>query len=414
MPDSYPYKVRLQVEKPPTDILNNPVNESLWKSDSFDGTRMIQQCYDGNIYICKWFSPFLYVLPDPDSVMRHSLVPGVIDNSDIQHPNIELSGTCWYTPDQMDGYQYIQSSAPAIHLGHDTVLCEGETAHITPGNHFESYCWQDGSANASYLATQTGTYWVEVIDGFGCFARDTIHLTFSGTTITLGEDTSLCTGDSVVLSPGTGYSSYLWQDGSTQAQCIARQEGLYWVEIFQEGGCKSRDSIMINLYPTPEVDLGPDILIPPGQKITLDAGLGFQSYLWQDGSTKNQLEAIEEGTYWVVVNDGVCQASDTIQVTFEECEAYLFIPNCFTPNGDGFNDTFLVNSSNVSDFNMMIFNRWGELLFKTSDENHGWDGKANGKLCAVGTYYYLINYITSCETDFEKSGTRKGPLVLLE
>jgi gliding motility-associated-like protein len=170
----------------------------------------------------------------------------------------------------------------------------------------------------------------------------------------------------------------------------------------------------VNLAPVPAVDLGPDIILEPGQTVQLDAGENFQSYLWQDGSIGRYFDVGEDGIYWVTVWNELCQASDTILVNKQDCEASLFIPNCFTPNGDGFNEEFLVVAENLITFEMLIFNRWGQLLFETSDINTGWNGKVNGVLSPQGTYYYLVKFTTDCIYGLESSGVRKGSATLLE
>ncbi|MBT7996678.1 MAG: gliding motility-associated C-terminal domain-containing protein, partial [Bacteroidetes bacterium] len=71
-------------------------------------------------------------------------------------------------------------------------------------------------------------------------------------------------------------------------------------------------------------------------------------------------------------------------------EFRLFVPNSFTPNGDGINDMFLPKGVFVSEYNLQIFNRWGEKLFESDDMNEGWDGSFKGEICPLGTYYFQI------------------------
>jgi gliding motility-associated-like protein len=73
-------------------------------------------------------------------------------------------------------------------------------------------------------------------------------------------------------------------------------------------------------------------------------------------------------------------------------EVHLFIPNAFTPDGDGLNDIFRINKKDVTDFTLLIYARWGQLLFTTSDPGRGWDGTFNGALCPEGVYTYSVRF----------------------
>jgi gliding motility-associated-like protein len=68
----------------------------------------------------------------------------------------------------------------------------------------------------------------------------------------------------------------------------------------------------------------------------------------------------------------------------------------------------------LDSYRMLIFNRWGEMLYETDNPDDGWDGKVNGRVCPIGTYFYLINFTTECDFGLEKEGTRKGSVTLLE
>jgi len=416
-PAPYPYNLRLQIQKPPGNF--DPYEGSGGLESQYPDTYYpisgIEKSYSDAMYFFKRNSPFLYSFPYPDLSMPQCLTPGDIDLSDASHPNISIQGKLWLLPDQIDGYDYETSSNPAINLGNDTSICTGTSVTLNPGGQFESYCWQDGSSEPIYIANESGTYSVEVIDEFGCFAYDTLNLTVTDQfDVNLGVDITLCPEDSIRLSPGDGYAQYLWQDGSTDSVYLAKISGTYWVEVTFEGYCKGRDSIFITFEDIPEIDLGQDTTLNHGDSIDLDAGPGWNSYYWQDGSTGQYFEVSDEGMYWVRAGKNFCFKVDTIYIAFDDCEANLVIPNCFTPNGDGFNDRFNVESVNLINFTMLIYNRWGQKIFETNDVNFVWDGKVNGQLCPIGTYFYLIEYMSECFGGIGKSGQKTGSVTLLE
>jgi gliding motility-associated-like protein len=129
----------------------------------------------------------------------------------------------------------------------------------------------------------------------------------------------------------------------------------------------------------------------------LDAGPGFAYYFWSTGQNDQLIYVTDEGWYWVsVATEHGCMDTDSIYVKLlageEIPEVRLWIPNAFTPDGDGLNDTFKVvpSNDNITDFHMMIFNRWGEFLWETYNIDEGWDGVYKGRLCPGETYVYKV------------------------
>jgi gliding motility-associated-like protein len=108
-----------------------------------------------------------------------------------------------------------------------------------------------------------------------------------------------------------------------------------------------------------------------------------------------------------VTDSNGCKVSDT--VTIVDALNIFAIPNAFTPNGDGLNDIFIPNQQNLAVMEMKVFNRWGQLVFSSSDVNKGWDGKYNGVKEEMGTYVYQIRATFFDGTSAEK----KGNVVLL-
>ncbi len=485
-PATYPFDIRLQIQKPPgtIDWDEGTGGAEANYPDTYFPTLYLEKVFENKMYLIKKNSPYLFIIPYPDEPMNQLLSPGDIDFSDSNYPNILLHGKIWMTPDQIEGYDYITSVDPVFDLGNDTILCPPGQIPLTPGDQFGSYCWQDGSTDAVYIATDTGTYWVSVQDEFGCSYTDTIKIMTTAEGINLGPDFSICPGDTAVLNPGSGYFQYNWQDGSTMEEYSVYSPGTYWVEVTTITGCTATDTIVVDNNPLPEPDLGPDATICQGETITLDPGAGFVQYLWHDGLSDRFYQAYQEGMIWVeVMNDKGCKSADTINIThipfqqvdfgkdtvitqnqtfildagdgynmyewqdgssdrfyevkdegwyfvqasFEnctssdsvyvilnDCQSTMIIPNCFTPNGDGYNEVFNVSATKISRFNILIFNRWGQQLYESDDLEKGWDGKVNGRVCPIGTYFYLIRYTTECVGGTEQPAEKKGSVTLLE
>ena len=112
----------------------------------------------------------------------------------------------------------------------------------------------------------------------------------------------------------------------------------------------------------------------------------------------------EAGEYWINAQSGNCVLSDTIEVTGGDFS--LFIPNAFTPDNDGLNDVFKPVCEGITNYDLMIFTRWGEMIFESADKNSGWDGKYKDALAQLSIYVYVLQYGTICsgEMEFRKYG----------
>ncbi len=114
-------------------------------------------------------------------------------------------------------------------------------------------------------------------------------------------------------------------------------------------------------------------------------------------------------TYFVTAANNYCTSSDTVTIAVKEMPSGFYVPSAFTPNSDGLNDLFRVFGSAIF-FEILIYNRWGELVFKSNDIKQGWDGIYKGKLAAAGGYTFSLKY--TLQNDF-KMHMQKGILFLL-
>ena len=142
--------------------------------------------------------------------------------------------------------------------------------------------------------------------------------------------------------------------------------------------------------------LGKDTTLCAGQQILLKANVPKEAdsviYTWQDGSKDSTYLVTQPGIYWVsaYIEDYKITVTDTITVNYEECNTpQLWIPNSFTPNGDGLNDKFEYGNAENYEIKTTIYNRWGQLIFEGENANF-WDGKYKGKIVTLGIYTYRI------------------------
>jgi gliding motility-associated-like protein len=198
-------------------------------------------------------------------------------------------------------------------------ICAGiiSTLSATPagGTGSYSYAWSNTSSAASQPVqpAATTTYSVTVTDNMGCTASDTVLVTvFIPADIDLGSDTSICMGDMITLDAGPGFSSYLWQNGSTTQTENVNTADMYFVFAADANGCLSHDTITVNVFPLPVIGLADTAGICPGMSTTLTASPGFASYAWSNGASSPFVTVSAPGNNVVTVTDvNGCSNSDS-------------------------------------------------------------------------------------------------------
>lgn len=286
-------------------------------------------------------------------------------------------------------------AVPGADIGNDTTLCEGQTLLLDAFVSGASYLWQDGSVLPTYTVTQAGTYSVNVTTTCGV-ASDHINVVYMPIPqVDLGNDTVLCAGASITLNASTANAVYLWSNGSNQATMNVNNQGIYWAEV-TVNQCSNRDTIVVDMVETPDVQFGADVKLCKGESLTLNPDINNATYVWQDLSTGPTFTVTSKGIYWVIANVNNCTGSDTIFVDYypESCNCNMFVPNAFSPNRDGLNDEFkyIVSEGNIELIDFIIYNRWGGIAFKAQSIFDSWDGKIKGSEAENGTYYYQIHY----------------------
>lgn len=284
---------------------------------------------------------------------------------------------------------------PNYTLGPDISICEKDTAifNATVAG-ATGYIWNTGASSPSIKAYQSGTYWADVLKD-GCAFRDRVALTVKPLpVVNLGNDTTLCESNTLLLDAGNPGSQYLWQDNSSQQTLNVARPNIYNVRVTMNG-CISKDTIIIKYDYKPIFTLGNDQPICDGQTISLQPKINNNAvtvnYLWSNGSTNTALPITGEGTYSLQLSNYCGAKTDDILVYKGVCK--LYVPSAFTPNNDGLNDIFKAGyGENVTNFKMEIYNRWGQKIFTSNSINKGWDGRLNGIIQPHGAYVWLIHY----------------------
>ncbi len=307
----------------------------------------------------------------------------------------EVSVMVWYK----DGTSHKASQTihikpgVSVNLGKDTVVCAGQSLLLDAHLAGATYLWQDGSKQANITVNKPGIYWVDVTLN-ECITRDSIQVHYlDEPVINLGSDTTLCEGSLLKLSAPDKAIAYHWQDGSTRNNFTVNKAGLYWVEV-STPCLKYKDSIQVSYTSPPVVDFAREIIYTATDgPLTLNAAqdLSNATYRWQDGSTEAQLSIQGQGIYWVEVTNPCGTVRDSVLVKDmvvppePECISRE-MPNVITPNGDGANDTFIIPCMQGQQWEIIIYNRWGKVVYQNSAYNGEWQARD----LANGTYFYSL------------------------
>lgn len=313
---------------------------------------------------------------------------------------------------------------PVINAGPDQTICAGRSAQLqaSGGN---TYVWSPAatlscSACPNPLATPPATINYKVVgtDVHGCNDSDYIDIrVIQRDSISVGPGGEICEGESFQLSAtgGTGYSwtpSNTLNNGSIANPVATPRETTTYNVTIAQGQCFSDIlSATVVVHPLPTVDAGPDRNIVAGTSTTLTTtGNNIKTYSWtpsEDLSCRECPEPVatpkKTTTYLVrTTSDFGCESSDEVTVFVTCDEKQLWLPNTFTPNGDGQNDRFYPHGKGITSINRFrIYDRWGEVVYDvmnmpTDDPNYGWDGYFKSQPLKPDVYIYIIN--AKCST----------------
>ncbi|MEP7106955.1 MAG: gliding motility-associated C-terminal domain-containing protein [Ferruginibacter sp.] len=303
-------------------------------------------------------------------------------------------------------------SARPVFLGPDTAFCEYDSITLNAGAGYEKYFWNTGSDLHAVTIGTAGIYWVRARDINGCYANDSLEIqVFKQPIINLGNDINLCRGDQVKLDAGN-FISYFWQDGSASRFFTTRDKGIYRVMVTDQNNCVAMDSMEVkNIFPLPSGFLIPEDSLCSYDKLTIRPTGSYTSYLWSTGSVQPSLLIDKPGNFILTVKDlNGCIGNDTIRVVQKDCFSGVFIPGAFSPDGNQVNDIFRAKVfGNVINFRLDVFNRYGELIFTTTNPQKGWDGNYKGKGANTGAFVWQCSWLLQGGI----RGYEKGTVMLL-
>ncbi len=308
---------------------------------------------------------------------------------------------------------------PVVKLGNDTTICATAFVDLDAKNPGLNYVWNTGASTQKIKVTETGTYSVTVTDEIGCIGTDNILITKEIIEDPYPEkEIYICEGTQVTLEPSftNNYKIY-WEENKNSETILVNQSGIYTSYVESEY-CKDVFVIQVFKIDTPMAIItdinGKDFYCFDLETTTLTIQSGESNLIfdWDDFGRSDEVEITSAGTYKVIVYNQYCSSSFEIEIE-EYCTGLLFIPNAFSPgNKDGVNDVFKPVVKNIQDYELRIFNRWGEMIFKSNDVTEGWDGTINGKNCQMDVYVYQIDYSYNSEFNGVYQNKKVGTFTL--
>ncbi|MCW3102409.1 MAG: hypothetical protein JWO09_849 [Bacteroidetes bacterium] len=372
-----------------------------------------------------------------------------------------------------------------IDLGNDTAICQGDVLTLNAGPGFSSYTWQNGTTAQTLNASFPDMYFVTGIDPNGCIVKDTIVMNVNPLpVIGLADTLRICPGTTATLTANPGYTNYAWNTGAVTSSITVNAPGLDKVIVQDANGCINADSTVVLFYPIPQLQFsvfpvkGCDPLYVSTQNTSILNGSTIQSWDWQIGPNNlndtapvtvlngagiynvslqattdkgcivdtlltNYIEvyptpqaiivpeALEYELYddyinisnqslqsdfytWSLYGDSLTNTADFVypvtdtgayyfqllavnqygckdstQVTITVNPSYaIFFPDAFTPNDNGNNDKYMPKGYGIKEYELLIFDRWGNMMFKSNDITVGWDGTYKNNLPFRDVYVY--------------------------
>jgi len=334
------------------------------------------------------------------------------------------------------------SVTPAIvyELPSDTVICERDFLLYADNNGPQEldYAWSQSPTLFPVFSTEPevsvqpgrpSVFYVQLTDEFGCQVVDSVQVTGNGVRISAADLLTICIGDTLQLSVNnlTGEPlTYAWSpenaiiSGANTATPLVSptaNQTFYSVQASNSLGCTAEETLEVNIFnfvPPLAILAQPDT-IAAGEEVQLEAteNAGY-TYFWEPSETLNANDIfnpigtpLETTTYQLTIRDPsgcINRRSVTITVFNPECrEPFIFVPNAFTPDGDGLNEVLFVRGAAIDEVFFAIYNRWGEKVFESASKTQGWDGTFKGKMLTPDVYgYYVEVRCFNGETYFKK------------
>ncbi len=332
------------------------------------------------------------------------------------------------------GYAYISAYCSNLEIVYG--YCPKDTiAYVTAPPGF-SYKWGNGDTTQTTVVNHPVFGMIDScvltsVNGcevkiFGSFKPTTVKADFSSQPVCSGA-TSSFTDQSTINQ--NQISDWKWDFGDNTGPVSNIQNPTHFYDsvgmynttliVYSTDGCPDTISKSFEVVPVPVADFKTEYTCNVisledtlffDKQVQLSVPVNNDRFAWSTGDTTNLIQVSTEGWYTVSIeNAGLCRTTDSVMML--ECSVNLFMPNAFSPNNDGYNDYFrpVTQPEKVRAFNMLIYDRWGEEIYETTDIFWGWDGTIDGHSAPLDNYVYVLSYMHPSG----KVNKRKGLFTLI-
>ena len=397
--------------------------------------------YLNDITICQGENQQIGILPNPDTNFSYNWSPNVgISNSIVSNPFADPSQTTNYTLLISNGicvdtaFQKVIVNSPTISIDSSFVLCDHNDIIELNANSLgtaNEFIWADNSSLTNVINSNTSDsiievspnedswYYISVINN-GCSYKDSVFIDVPIGDLNINGDSILCIGDSLLITAEADQNQdFIYFEFYPDSISIGNnQNDSVWFQLYTNqyinvkaldsiSGCQLFDSIFIvvDILPSTNILTSADFtVISPGSSTQLHVEPNGYQYQWEPSSSiddpysQNPIASpIITTTYMVNISSENCAKSDSITIEVKELTCGppdVFIPNAFSPNNDGNNDTLIVRGKYISseNFEFKIFDRLGNIVFKTNNQYKGWSGDflESNKKCDPGVFVYYL------------------------
>jgi gliding motility-associated-like protein len=314
----------------------------------------------------------------------------------------------------------------------DSTICEGDSAFLHATGDGLQYLWSPAaslnnpqSQNPVAIVNNTTSFQVTSFVGSCSTSKSVTITTIPYPTANAGPDTTICFNSFAQLQGSMVAANFTWSPIGTLSNpntlspvATPPRTQAYILTVTDNLGCPKpgRDTVVVNVLPKVNAFAGRDTSVVVGQPMQFNASGGV-SYLWTPSTALSNPNIsnpvgvyganITSITYRVLVSDQIgCTDSAFVTVRVFDVHPQIFVPTAFTPNGDGLNDVIRPLGVGIKKFEYFrIFNRWGQLVFSTTTNEDGWDGKIGGKEQGTATFVWITAGIDYLDRPFFRKGT---------
>jgi hypothetical protein len=227
----------------------------------------------------------------------------------------------------------------------------------------------------------------------------------------------LCSDSSLqLLGPLLPDLKYQWSTGAISPSISVAQSGVYILEIRNVAGCVASDTLSVIFGPKFRFELGADTTICSGETLRLPfQGIDADVYRWSTGEGGASIEVTEAGLYFLEATNENCTWRDSVNISQEDCNGFaVYVPNVMSTSSKvnaQFHPFFSTQTELVT-YQFDIYDRWGEMVFRSQDAQQSWDGSKNGQWCNQGVYVWTLR-VRYREDGQEKEVFKVGEVLLL-